>query len=157
MKIKFFLAFATALVAASSAAFAGDISLDHPWSRATPAGAQVGAGYVTIKNTGAAPDRLLSVSADVAGKVEVHEMSMADGVMKMRAINGLEIAAGKSVELKPGGFHIMFEDLKQPLKMGETVKGALKFEKAGTVPVEFKVEAMGASGAMPGTSGEHKH
>jgi periplasmic copper chaperone A len=143
------------LAAASSAALGADIALDHPWSRATLAGAPVGAGYVVIKNSGAAPDRLVSATADVAGKVEIHEMAMTDGVMKMRPINSLEIPAGKSVELKPGGFHIMFIDLKQPLKQGETIKGSLTFDKAGTVPVEYKVEAMGAGGG--GTSGEPKH
>ena len=148
------IAAAAVLVAASSAALAGDIALDHPWSRATPTGAPVGAGYVTIKNTGSAADKLISATADVAGKVEIHEMTMADGVMKMRPIKGLKIPAGKSVELKPDGFHIMFEELKQPLKMGEVVKGTLTFEKAGTVPVEFKVEAMGAGGGM---SGDHMH
>jgi periplasmic copper chaperone A len=145
---------AALLVGVSTNAIAADIALDHPWARATPAGAQVGAGYVTIKNTGAAPDRLVSATSDVAGKVEIHEMTMADGVMKMRAVNGLDVAPGKSVELKPGGYHIMFVELKQPLKAGDSIKGALQFEKAGIVPVEFKVEAMGASGGM---SGEHKH
>ena len=141
------------LVGAGALAHAGDISLDHPWSRATPAGAPVGAGYVTLKNSGAAADKLLSATADVAGKVEIHEMSMDGGVMKMRPVNGLEIPAGKSVELKPGGYHIMFMGLKQPLKAGDTIKGTLTFEKAGAVPVEYKVEAMGAGGKMDG----HKH
>ena len=139
---------------ASASAFAADISLDHPWSRATPAGAKVGAGYVTIKNTGAAADRLVSATADVAGHVEIHEMTVADGVMKMRQVSAIEVAAGKTAELKPGGYHIMFVDLKQPLKAGDTVKGALTFEKAGAIPVEFLVEAMGAAGGM---AGEHKH
>jgi periplasmic copper chaperone A len=143
------LVFAAALSALAAPALAADISLEHPWSRATPAGAQVGAGYVTIKNAGASGDRLVSATADVAGKVEIHEMKMDDGVMKMRPIEGLAIPAGKSVELKPGGYHIMFIQLKTPLKTGETVKGSLVFEKAGAMPVEFKVEAMGAG--MPGT------
>ncbi|HMN72879.1 MAG TPA: copper chaperone PCu(A)C [Rhodoblastus sp.] len=152
---------AAILSGASVLAHAGDIALDHPWSRATPAGAPVGAGYVTLKNTGAAADKLLSATApDVAGKVEIHEMSMDNGVMKMRPVNGLEIPAGKSVELKPGGYHIMFMQLKHPLKAGETVKGVLTFEKAGAVPVEYKVEAMGAGHAGGGHDmkgmGDHK-
>ena len=143
---------ATVLSGAVSLAHAGDLSLEKPWSRATPSGAPVGAGYVTLKNAGAAADKLLSATApDIAGKVEIHEMSMDNGVMKMRAINGLEIPAGKSVELKPGGYHIMFMQLKQPLKAGDTIKGTLTFEKAGAVPVEYKVEAMGAGG------GDHGH
>ena len=143
------------LAGAIGSAHAGDISLEHPWSRATPAGAPVGAGYVTLKNAGAAPDKLISATApDVAGKVEVHQMTMDGGVMKMRPINGLEIPAGKSVELKPGGYHIMFMQLKKPLVAGETVKGTLSFEKAGAVPVEFKIEAIGAGAAgAPGHKG----
>lgn len=142
---------AVLLSGAAATARAGDISLDHPWSRATPAGAPVGAGYVTLKNSGAAADKLVSATADVARKVEVHEMAMDNGVMKMRPVNGLEIPAGQSVELKPGGYHIMFMGLKQQLKAGDTVKGVLTFEKAGAVPVEFKVEAMGAG--QPGHKG----
>lgn len=136
-------------------AHAGDIALEKPWSRAAPSGAPVGAGYVVLKNTGATPDKLISATApDVAGKVEIHEMAMDNGVMKMRPVNGLEIPAGKSVELKPGGYHIMFMQLKKPLVAGETIKGTLTFEKAGAVPVEYKVEAMGASGGgMPGHKG----
>ncbi|MFT4097879.1 MAG: copper chaperone PCu(A)C [Rhodoblastus sp.] len=154
MKTTIKIAFAAAMsFGVPCLAHAGDISLDHPWSRATPAGAPVGAGYVTLKNVGGAADKLLSATADVAGKVEIHEMSMDGGVMKMRPIAGLEIPAGKSVELKPGGYHIMFMGLKQPLKAGDTIKGTLTFEKAGAMPVEYKVEAMGAGGKMDG----HKH
>lgn len=136
------------LAGASGLAHAGDIALERPWSRATPANAPVGAGYVTLKNSGATADRLVSATSDIAGKVEVHEMAMDNGVMKMRPVNGLEIPAGKSVELKPGGYHIMFMQLKQQLKAGDTVKGVLTFEKAGAMPVEFKVEAM--AGGDPG-------
>lgn len=143
-----------ALFSTAAPALAGDISLEHPWSRETPNNAPVGAGYVTIKNSGAALDRLVSATADVAGKVEIHEMAMTDGVMKMREISGLDIPAGKSAELKPGGYHIMFMNLKRPLKAGETIKGTLTFEKAGAVPVEYKVETMSGQG---GGHGEHKH
>lgn len=155
MKTKIPLLVGLSLALAGAPALAGEISLDRPWSRATPAGAKVGAGYVLIKNAGSANDKLVSATADVAGKVEIHEMKMDNGVMKMRPIANLDIPAGKSIELKPGGYHIMFEELKQPLKTGDVVKGSLTFEKAGTLPVEFKVEAMGASGG--GMSGEHKH
>lgn len=153
MKTALKLSLAALLLAAAGAAHAGDISIEKPWSRATPSGAPVGAGYVTLKNTGSAADKLVSATADVAGKVEIHEMSMDNGVMKMRAVNGLEIPAGKSVELKPGGYHIMFMQLKQPLKAGDAVKGVLTFEKAGAVPVEYKVEAMGAGGGEAGHKG----
>lgn len=126
---------------------AGALQIDHPWSRATPGGASVAAGYLVVKNTGTTPDRLISATAPFAGRVEIHEMGMKDGVMVMRPVpDGLTIPPGGSVELKPGGFHIMFQDLKTPLKEGTFVDGTLTFEKAGTVPVQFKVEGLGAPG-----------
>ncbi|MBX9909126.1 MAG: copper chaperone PCu(A)C [Beijerinckiaceae bacterium] len=132
----------------------GALKIGHPWSRATPAGAKVGGGYLSIENAGAEADRLVSVSAPVAGRVEVHEMAVTNGVMTMRPLDaGIVVPPGGKVELKPGGFHIMFMDLKQPLKQDERLKGTLTFEKAGAVEVEFKVEAVGARAA----SGEHKH
>jgi copper(I)-binding protein len=126
---------------------AGDIEIVHPWSRATPEGAKVAAGYMTIMNNGAEPDRLVSVSGDIAGRTEIHEMAVdAQGVMTMRPLaDGLEVPAGGSVELKPGSFHIMFMDLKRGAKEGEPFKGELVFEKAGAVSVEFAVEAVGGS------------
>ncbi|WP_137388010.1 copper chaperone PCu(A)C [Rhodoligotrophos defluvii] len=122
----------------------GPLVVDQPWSRATAA--KVGAGYVTIRNQGEAADRLVSASAEVATSVEIHAMSMKDGVMTMRALpQGLEIPAGQDVALKPGGHHLMLLGLKQPLKRGETFPGTLTFEKAGTVAVEFLVEGPGAA------------
>ena len=143
-------AIATAALAGTAVAHdfkAGTLQIDHPWSRATPGGATVAGGYLVVKNTGTAPDRLVAATAPFAGRVEIHEMSMKDGVMVMRPLpDGLAIPAGGSLELKPGGYHIMFLDLKSPLKEGTLVDGTLTFEKAGTVPVQFKVEGMGAQG-----------
>lgn len=129
---------------------AGALKIAHPWSRATPATAKVAGGYAKIANGGDAADRLVSASApDIAGRVEIHEMAVKDGVMTMRPLEaGLPVPAGTTVELKPGSYHIMFLDLKRPLKEGERVKGTLTFEKAGTVAVEFAVEGMGARGAQ---------
>jgi len=132
---------------------AGALEIDNPWSRATPKGASVAAGYMTIKNSGSAPDRLISGSSDVASKFEVHEMKMESGVAKMRPIKGgLEIKPGETVELKPGSFHVMFGGLKKPLSAGDHFKATLVFEKAGTVNVDYDVRAMGSEGggAMPG-------
>lgn len=126
---------------------AGALKIDHPWTRATPGGAKVGGGFMTITNTGTESDRLVGGSADIAKIFEVHEMKMEGTVMKMRALEkGLEIKPGETVELKPGGYHVMFIDLKAPLKEGETVKGELVFEKAGKVAVEYKIENRGSSG-----------
>lgn len=149
------LALATALTTAGAAAedfTVGSLVISQPWSRATAAGAKVGAGYMTITNKGTTPDRLVGGSLPQAGRFEVHEMSMNNGVMRMRPVTGgLEIKPGATVKLAPGGYHVMFMNLKQQLKQGEKLKGELKFEKAGTVTVEYTVGAIAAQspGAMP--------
>lgn len=128
----------------------GDLQIAHPWSRATPGGAKIGGGYFKIENKGTAADRLVSVTMERADRVEIHEMSVTDGIMQMRELPaGIALPAGGSVELKPGGLHVMFMDLKMPLKQGERLVGTLTFERAGTVVVQFAVEAIGASGAPP--------
>ncbi|MFC5421217.1 copper chaperone PCu(A)C [Bosea eneae] len=132
----------------------GPLKIEQPWTRATPAGAKVAGGYVAVTNTGAAPDRLIGGSSEIAGKVEIHEMAMNNGVMTMRGLpDGLELKPGAKLELKPGGYHIMFMDLKRQLKEGEKVKGTLTFEKAGAVPVEFSVQSVGARAPAEA----HKH
>ncbi len=132
---------------------AGDLTIENPWARATPKGAEVGAGYLEIRNNGASSDRLTGGSADFAG-VEIHEMKMEGGVMKMRELkDGLEIPAHGSVKLAPSGFHIMFTGLKRPLVKGETVKATLTFEHAGAVAVDFAVQGVGAAGPGAGMKG----
>ncbi|KAA0972193.1 copper chaperone PCu(A)C [Aureimonas fodinaquatilis] len=137
----------------------GDIEVDHPWSRETPPGARVAGGYVTIRNNGGTADRLVAVSADIAGKSEIHEMSVNEqGVMTMRPLSdGVEIPAGGEVALKPGSFHFMFMELKQPPRKGENFAGTLTFEHAGEVAVEFAVEAMGAQPESGHGSGHGQH
>jgi copper(I)-binding protein len=151
------LAAAFALIVSSASAHeykAGSIEIKHPWARATPKGSEVAGGYMKLINTGTAPDRLIGGSTPAAGKFEIHEMSMDGGVMKMRPLpNGIEIKPGQTVELKPGSYHLMFVGLKEPLEKGKGVKGTLQFEKAGTVEVEYAVEAVGGS---PGGHDEHK-
>jgi copper(I)-binding protein len=126
----------------------GSLKIDHPWTRATPKGAAVAGGYLKITNNGSTPDKLIGGSFANAGRFEIHEMKMENGVMLMRAIpGGLEIKPGQTVELKPGGYHVMFMDLKVPVEQGKRVKGTLVFEKAGNVDVEYAVEAIGGSGS----------
>jgi periplasmic copper chaperone A len=133
---------------------AGDLVITQAWSRATPNGAKIGSGYFTVENMGAAPDRLVSVSADIAGKVEVHEMTTKDGVMTMRPIEkGLVIDPGKTIKLAPGGNHLMMFDLKSPLKQGDTLPVTLEFEKAGKVKISLDVQALGAAGPAGAASG----
>jgi hypothetical protein len=157
-----FLAAAFAALAMSSAVASeytlGSLKIGDPWARATPKGATVGGGYLKITNTGSAPDRFVGGSSDVSKSFEIHEMSMDNGVMKMRAMEkGVEIAPGKTVEFTPSGYHIMFVGLHKPLEKGEHVKATLDFEKAGKVDVEFVVESIGAQTGgddhgMPGMS-----
>ena len=126
---------------------AGDIVITQAWARATPGGAKIGGGYLTIENKGSAPDRLIGGSAEIAGKVEVHEMAMKNGVMTMRPLdNGLTIEPGKTVKLAPGGYHLMMFDLKSPLKQGDKLPLTLDFEKAGKVKLSLDVEGVGAKG-----------
>jgi periplasmic copper chaperone A len=128
----------------------GALEIQQPWTRATPKGAKTAAGYVAIKNTGSAPDRLTGGSLAGAGAAQVHEMTMDQGVMKMRAVpDGIEIKPGETVELKPGALHLMFTDLKARLVKGQLVKGTLTFANAGTVDVEFAIEGMGATAGTP--------
>jgi copper(I)-binding protein len=125
---------------------AGDIVIEKPWARATPKGAEVGSGYLTIQNKGAEPDRLTGGSADFA-TVEVHQASTENGVSKMREVaGGLAIPAHGSVGFSPGGYHLMFMHLTHPLTKGDTVKATLNFEHAGPVEVEFNVTGVGAAG-----------
>jgi periplasmic copper chaperone A len=146
--------FALAFALAASAAVpvlaqefkAGDIVVEKPWARATPKGAEVGSGYLTIQNKGGAPDRLTGGTADF-GAVEIHQMKSENGVSQMRELkDGLDIPAHGSVGFSPGGYHLMFTHLTHPLTKGESVKATLNFEHAGPIDVEFSVTGIGASG-----------
>ena len=149
------VAFATPLRAEEVKA--GDLVITQAWSRATPGGAKIGGGYLTIENKGATADRLIGGSADAAGKLEVHEMAMNNGVMTMRPLDkGLAIEPGKTVKLAPGGYHLMLMDLKNPLKQGDKVPVTLEFEKAGKVMVSLDVQGVGAQApASAGHTGGH--
>ncbi len=132
----------------------GDLTIDQAWSRATPKGSQVGAGYLTVHNTGTVADRLLDGSSEAADAVQVHEMSMDNGVMKMRRLkDGLAIAPGATVQLKPGADHLMLLGLKRPLAQGDTLKVILVFERAGKTEVAFKVGGIGDQGPGGGAMG----
>jgi len=134
---------------------AGSLKISAPWARATPKGAQVGGGYLTITNTGTTPDHLIGGASEVADKFEIHEMSMDEGVMKMRGLpSGLVIKPGETVVFKPTGYHIMLKGLKQQLIKGQHFKASLQFEKAGKVDVDFTIESIGAMKAE-GVSAPH--
>ncbi|WP_439573342.1 DUF1775 domain-containing protein [Phreatobacter sp.] len=133
------------------------IRIEQPWTRATPGGARVGGGYLRITNTGQAADRLVAGQVTFAERVEIHEMAVAGGVMTMRNLpDGLEIPAGQTVELKPGGYHVMFMGLRQPLTEGQVVKATLTFARAGTIEIDFRVGSVGGRNA-PGGGHHHHH
>jgi copper(I)-binding protein len=139
--------------AAAKDTMAGNMHIVKPWARATAPTAQVGGGFMGLMNMGKTDDALLAVKASVSEKVELHTHSMDGGVMKMREVARIDVPAGKTVELKPGSFHVMFINLKAPLKKGDTIPVTLVFEKAGEVKVDMAVDAMGAGGGMS----DHKH
>jgi len=143
---------AAASVASAQEFKAGDIVISHPWSRATPKGTNVGAGYLVLENRGTTPDRLIGGSVEVAAGFEIHDVVVEDGVMRMRELEAIELPPGGSVEIKPGGRHIMFVGLLHPLAAGEKARGALQFEQAGKIEVEFDVIGMGAP--PPGDRGD---
>lgn len=144
---RFAIVLSAAIVALSSAAVSahdyklGSLEIEHPFARATPPNAPVSGGYMTIHNSGETADRLISGKADFADRVEIHEMKMEGDVMKMRQLaDGLEIPAGGEVELKPGGYHIMFIGIDSQFKDGETRSATLTFEKAGSIDIDFQVQ-----------------
>jgi periplasmic copper chaperone A len=146
---------AGAVVAANARDYkVGSIEVTQPWSRALPKGAAVAVGYMKITNMGTEPDRLMGGSTPVAGRFEIHEMNMDKGIMTMRPLpEGLEIKPGQTVELKPGATHIMMLDVKEPIERGKSFKGSLKFEKAGSVDVDFAIQSIGAT--SPGRDTHH--
>jgi uncharacterized protein YcnI len=129
----------------------GDLEISGAWARAMLPGQPTGGGYFTVTNRGSTADRLVSASSPVAGKVEIHTMKMTDNVMVMRPVEGgLEIPAGQTVEMKSGGLHVMFMEVKEPFKQGGSVQVALEFEKAGRVEVVLPVQAARGAGGHTG-------
>jgi copper(I)-binding protein len=152
---------AAACVATGAAAHeykVGAIDIGHPWSRPTPKDANIAGGYLTITNKGKTADRLIGGSSPVANQIEVHEIVDVDGMAKTRPVaNGIEIKPGKTVELKPGALRIVLLGLKEPLQVGQKIKGTLVFEKAGPVEIIYNVEE-NAGAAVSGVNGvSHKH
>ncbi len=149
MKSKLFLTVGAAMsitfsgTAIAQSASVGPIKIEQAYTRATMPGQQVAGGFMKIENKGGPADQLISASSPVAGEVQLHEMSMEGNVMKMRQVKDIAVPAGGSVELKPGGLHLMFMNIKAPLTSGETVPVKLKFAKAGEVEVRMSVNVMG--------------
>jgi copper(I)-binding protein len=130
-------------LAASAQSYAlGALRIDHAWSRPNPPGAPTAVGYMTITNTGRTPDRLVGAVSPEAASVEVHQMTMAGGVMRMRPLSGgLPIPASQTVRLAPVGYHLMLIGPKHAFRTGERILAILRFEHAGQVKVELLVQA----------------
>jgi copper(I)-binding protein len=150
---------AVVLTLASGAACA-QATVAEPWARSTTAGQKAAGAFMTLKG-GAQADRLLSGATPAAERVELHTMSMEGNVMRMREVPGIDVPSGQTVALAPGGLHVMFMGLKEPLKPGSVVPITLKFEKAGTVEVKVEVRDRAApAGGQAGHGnhgGQHKH
>ncbi len=130
----------------------GDLRIGHPWAKPSLKGVANGAAYMTITNTGAADDKLLAAQSDAADAVELHSMTMTDGVMRMRKIEGgIALPSGGTVALEPGGLHVMLIGLKHPLEIGDRVDLALSFAEAGETTVELVIED------APTDDGAHRH
>jgi copper(I)-binding protein len=144
------LAFVVVFFVFSASAWA-QVQIEKPWIRATAPGAKSAAGYMTVRNKSAQPDRLVGGASPAAAKVETH-IHIRDGeILRMREVKGYDIPARGALELKPGGAHLMLVDIKHPLKEGETVPVTLKFERAGELAVEFHV------GRLTAPSSHQKH
>jgi copper(I)-binding protein len=143
------LAIAGVLLLCAGSALADDYTLknlriNHPYARATPAGARVGGVYFTIDNGGNESDRLVRVETPVAGAAEIHSMTMDGNVMRMRQIAALDIPAHSKATFSPGGYHVMLVNLKWPLAAGEMIPLRLTFEKSGTIEIAVLIEAPGS-------------
>lgn len=139
---------AAVIMVLTTEVFAGDITVENPWARASAGKVKTGAAFLTIKNGGTTLDKLIAARSPVSKKTQIHQSLMEDGIMKMRHVKAIEVPPGGMIMLKPGGYHIMFMGLKEPLKKGGTLHLTLVFEKAGEVEVMAKIMKAGAKGAM---------
>ena len=158
MKTSYFflrtLCAAAVLAGAGVSAFAQTVDVQGAWARGTVQGQKATGAFMVL--TAKEGTRLVGVASPVAGVAEVHEMAMEGDVMKMRAIAGLDLPAGKAVELKPGGYHVMLMDLKMPLQKDTTIPLTLTFKNAKGVETKSELKVP-VSMAAPGGMGEHKH
>lgn len=132
-----------ALLAVATPAWA-QVEIENPWARATAPGMTIAAGYMVVANAAASPDRLVSAASPAAERVETHVHIKDGNIMRMREVKGYEVPAKGRLELKPGGAHLMFVNIRKPFKEGDKIPVTLKFEKAGEVKVDFHVGRLAA-------------
>lgn len=123
----------------------GAMTIGHPWARAAGANTN-GAAYMTLRNTGAQPDRLVSASTPIARTVELHTHIRDGDIMRMRPVADIPVPVGQTIRLRPGGLHVMLIGLAEPLRQGSTVPLTLRFERAGEATVQLEIQAAGARG-----------
>ncbi len=119
----------------------GDLRVGHPWTRATPPGAKVAAGYLSVRNSGKLPERILGASSPAAERVELHIQVREGDVLKMREVQSVEVPPGQSRMLRPGSLHLMLVNLRKPLVRGQSIPLTLRFERTGDLQVELEVQA----------------
>lgn len=136
---------------------AGAIRIDHPWARPTVSGQSAGGGFLTLDNSKGGADRLIAASSPAAERVELHSMAMEGDVMRMREIDAIDLPAGQTVALQPGGLHFMLMGLKKPLALGSRVPLTLRFEKAGEVRIEVSIENPPVAAPAGQEHQGHKH
>lgn len=124
-----------------------NITIEQPWARASILKSRPGAAYLTIRNNGTAPDRLLRATSPRAETVMIHASEMSGGNMRMRGMPSVEIGAKASIAFEPGGMHLMIMGLQEPLRRGELLPMVLEFERAGPVSIEMPVLSPGAKGS----------
>ncbi len=152
---KIIATFALAAVAGlAQPAFAGDVTVENAWARASAGMTKAGAAFMTVKNAGATADRLVAAKASIAKKVELHTHKMVEGVMMMRRIDGVDVPAGGMAMLKPGGHHVMFMGLHAPLKEGQTFPLTLVFKNAGEITSQVMINSVGAMKGMKHNMGK---
>jgi len=133
----------------------GEVEVSVAWARATPPGAPVAGGFLTVRNRGTADERLLAVESGSAQRVEIHEVRHEDGMARMRQVeDGLPVPAGQTVVLEPGGYHLMFIQPVKAFEAGDRIAATLVFEKAGRLPVQFEVRPLAA---MAPEADHHHH
>ncbi len=147
------MAAAVLSILATVPAYAGDIAVDEPFARASAGGATVGAAYMTLKNSGTTADALVAVASPVAARAELHTHIKDGDITRMRKVEEIDVPAGGSVSLQPGGLHVMLIDLRQPLKQGEEFPLTLTFSKAGTMTIQVPVKSPAEMAPMP----SHQH
>ena len=160
--MRLFLPFTTAILLTAVAAISfarsaevetGGISITAAWARATPPGGKVGAAYISIENRSDTEERLVAAASPAAGSVSAHETLDEDGIAKMRPLPSLSVAPGATLEMKPGGIHLMLAGLAAPLREGERIAVTLQFKDAGSLTVPVEVMPIGSAGPEAGHDG----